>query len=144
MNLGKHIIIDMYDIDIEKMKNINGTEEKRECWDIFIRKCFNDGNITLLEDSWNDFDKSGAFTVLYLLAESHLSIHTWPEHKYIALDVFTCGTSNTQLVVDKIIEYFQPKNTKIITLERGNFAENKRTKNQNSIYNMESSLNYLF
>lgn len=64
----------------------------------------------------------GAFTVLYLLAESHLSIHTWPEHKYIALDVFTCGSSDTKLVVDRIVEYFQPKNKKIITLDRGDIS----------------------
>jgi S-adenosylmethionine decarboxylase proenzyme len=131
MNLGKHIIVDLYDIDIEKMKNINATEEKKEYWDIFIRKCFSEGNITLLSKSWNDFDQSGAFTVLYLLAESHLSIHTWPEHQYIALDVFTCGNSNTQLIVDKIIEYFQPKNKKIFTLERGNLEENTKAKNEN-------------
>jgi S-adenosylmethionine decarboxylase proenzyme len=128
MNLGNHIIIDMYDVDEEKMKNINMTEEKKEYWAIFIRKCFSEGNITVLQESWNDFNKSGAFTVLYLLAESHLSIHTWPEHKYIAIDVFTCGNANTQLVVDKLVEYFQPKNKKIFYLERGNITLNKTHK----------------
>jgi len=125
MNLGKHIIADMFDISVEKMKNINSTEEKKECWDIFMKKCFNDANITLLETSWNDFDNNGAFTALYLLSESHLSIHTWPEHNYIALDVFTCGTSDTQLVVDKLVEYFNPKNKKIYYLERGQLSHNK-------------------
>ena len=126
MNLGKHIIVDMFEIDIEKMKNVNETQEKKEFWDIFIKDCFNEGNINLLSQSWNDFDKSGAFTVLYLLAESHLSIHTWPEHNFIALDVFTCGDSNTQLIVDKIIEYFEPKNTNILTLERGKLTHNNK------------------
>jgi len=142
MNLGKHIIVDMYDIDIEKIKNINSTGEKKEFWDIFIRKCFVEGNITLLDESWNDFNKSGAFTVLYLLAESHLSIHTWPEHKYIALDVFTCGNSNTQLVVDKLIEYFQPKNQKIFTLERGNLEQYNKAKT-NYHNTIDESLYYL-
>jgi S-adenosylmethionine decarboxylase proenzyme len=124
MNLGKHIIIDLYNVEKEKMININNSEEKKEYWDIFIRKCFNEGNITVLQESWYNFDKSGAFTVLYLLAESHLSIHTWPEHQYIALDVFTCGNANTQLIVDRIVDYFQPKNKKIVYLERGNVSKN--------------------
>jgi S-adenosylmethionine decarboxylase proenzyme len=143
MNLGKHIIVDMFDIDIEKMKNINATEEKREFWEIFIKDCFNEGNITLLAQSWKDFDKEGAFTALYLLAESHLSIHTWPEHKYIALDVFTCGDSNTQLIVDKIIEYFEPKNTKMITLERGDLTHHNK-REVISKTNLDSSLYYLY
>ena len=143
MNLGKHIIVDMFDIDIEKMKNINATEEKREFWEIFIKDCFNEGNITLLAQSWKDFDKEGAFTALYLLAESHLSIHTWPEHKYIALDVFTCGDADTQLIVDKIIEYFEPRNKKIITLDRGNLShQNKREVLSKT--SLDSSLYYLY
>jgi S-adenosylmethionine decarboxylase proenzyme len=108
----------MFNVSIDKMSSIN-SNEKKDFWDIFIKKCFNDANITLLETSWNDFDNKGAFTVLYLLAESHLSIHTWPEHNYISLDVFTCGNSNTQLVVDRIIDYFKPLNKKIIHLKRG-------------------------
>jgi len=142
MNLGKHIIVDMYEIDKEKMTNINGSEEKKEIWDIFIRKCFLEGNITLLEESWNNFNNEGAFTVLYLLAESHLSIHTWPEHHYIALDVFTCGNSNTQLVVDKIMEYFQPKNKKIFTLERGNLVKHNKLK-LNQPHTVDEALYYL-
>lgn len=131
MNLGKHIIMDMYGIDIEKMKNINSSEQIKECWDIFIRKCFTDANITLLDETWNNFNQKGAFTVLYLLAESHLSIHTWPEHGYIALDVFTCGNSDTKLVVDRIVDYFQPKNKKIFNLERGNISHINNKINDN-------------
>jgi S-adenosylmethionine/arginine decarboxylase-like enzyme len=58
------------------------------------------------------------------------------------LDVFTCGNSNTQLVVDKIIEYFQPKNQKIYYLERGKLIQNNKPKinHQNSI---DDALYYL-
>jgi len=132
MYLGNHIIVDMFNVNINKMNNINSNEQKKEIWDSFIRKCFNDANITLLKTSWNDFDNKGAFTVLYLLAESHLSIHTWPENKYIALDVFTCGNSNTPFVVDKIVEYFEPKNKKVFQLKRGeNISLEKEIENNN-------------
>ena len=76
--------------------------------------------------SWHNFDKPGAFTALYLLAESHLSIHTWPEHGYIAIDVFTCGQSDTQLVVDKVIAFFAPTQIQTNHLHRGEIKKNDK------------------
>jgi S-adenosylmethionine decarboxylase proenzyme len=73
-----------------------------------------------LNISWHNFDNQGAFTALYLLSESHLSIHTWPEHNFIALDVFTCGKSDPKFIVDRIINYFSPKKYIINPLQRGN------------------------
>ena len=119
MSVGKRRIIDLFDIDLIKLQEINCHHDKRENWNSFIQKCFDNSGVTCLETIWHDFDNLGAFTVLYLLAESHLSIHTWPEKKYIALDVFTCGNANTELLVEQIIEYFEPKEKNIITLHRG-------------------------
>ena len=140
MNLGKHIIVDMFAVNVVKMSNINSSEDKKEEWNNFIKQCFNDANINLLNTTWNDFDNKGAFTALYLLAESHLSIHTWPEHNFIAIDVFTCGNSNTQLVVDKLLEYFEPIQKKIMHLERGVLG--KITKP--SDYSIEKEKSYLY
>ena len=117
--IGKHIIVDMFDINSDKFININKNDESIEKWNSFIKECFDQANISLLNISWHNFDNNGAFTAIYLLSESHLSIHTWPEYNYIALDVFTCGNSDTQLIVDKVINYFEPKYTNINNLERG-------------------------
>jgi S-adenosylmethionine decarboxylase proenzyme len=117
--IGKHIIVDMFDINSDKFININKNDESIEKWNSFIKECFDQANISLLNISWHNFDNNGAFTAIYLLSESHLSIHTWPEYNYIALDVFTCGNSDTQLIVDKVINYFKPKYTNINNLERG-------------------------
>lgn len=117
--VGNHIIVDMFDVNIDKMVNINKNELSIQEWNFFIKQCFHESNISLLKTSWHNFDNNGAFTVIYLLAESHLSLHTWPEKNYIALDVFTCGNSNTELIVEKIINYFEPKNTKVDKLKRG-------------------------
>lgn len=125
MFLGKHITVDMFDVKMETLTNVNSNMDQLDLWDQFIKDTFTEANITLLNTSWHNFDKRGAFTVLYLLAESHLSIHTWPENKYIALDVFTCGSSNTELVVDKVIQYFQPKRIEKNILNRGEIEKNK-------------------
>lgn len=117
--IGKHFIVDMFDINSDKFMNINKNDDSIEKWNSFIKECLVQANVSLLNISWHNFDNNGAFTVIYLLSESHLSIHTWPENNFIALDIFTCGNSNTQLIVNKIINYFEPKYTNINNLERG-------------------------
>jgi len=117
--IGTHIILDMYNIDLNKLANINSSEESEYFWDNFINSCFKEANITCLKKSWHNFDNNGAFTGIYLLAESHLSIHTWPEYNFIAVDIFTCGNSNTQLIADKLITYFESKNKNIQIIKRG-------------------------
>jgi S-adenosylmethionine decarboxylase proenzyme len=122
MHLGKHIIVDMFNVSLDKLHNINCDSEKKENWAYFMNECFKNANINCLNTSWNDFNNNGSFTVIYLLTESHLSIHTWPEHNYVALDVFTCGESNTQFVVNELVKYFEPTDKKIINLSRGNLS----------------------
>lgn len=143
MYLGRHIVVDMFDVNMDILNTINSNTENLESWDQYIKECFEEANITLLNTSWHNFDKKGAFTVLYLLAESHLSIHTWPENKYIALDVFTCGTSNTQLVADKVVKFFQPKRVEMKKIDRGEKQEHNQSNNTtNNEANNQSNKQY--
>jgi S-adenosylmethionine decarboxylase proenzyme len=66
-----------------------------------------------------------------VLSESHLSIHTWPEHGYVAADVFTCGaTTQPQAAADVLAQRFGAQQTVVRELERGVFppAPPARTK----------------
>jgi len=123
MYLGNHIVVDMFDINLDKLTNINSCIGNIDEWNDCVKNWLIEANMTLLNTSWHSFNDKGAFTVLYLLSESHLSIHTWPEHKYIALDVFTCGNANTQLLVNNIREYFEPKKIVIHKLNRGEITD---------------------
>ena len=123
MYLGNHIVVDMFGINMEKLTNINSCLGNIDEWNDCVKNWLIEANMTLLNTSWHSFNDKGAFTVLYLLSESHLSIHTWPEHKYIALDVFTCGNANTQLLVNNIREYFEPKKIIIHKLNRGEITD---------------------
>ena len=59
-------------------------------------------------------------TAFALLAESHISIHTWPELGYAAVDAFTCGESmRTELAIERVAHTLDSKNTKIIAVNRG-------------------------
>ena len=75
---------------------------------------------TLLNLSSHKFDPQGV-TALALLAESHISIHTWPESGYAAVDIFTCGeTAKPRLACDYFVEQFQADDHTLTVLPRGN------------------------
>ena len=81
--VGKHCILELYDCDTSKLDD-----------EIFIRSAMTHAaeraGATLLNLITHQFEPQG-ITGLALLAESHISIHTWPEAGYAAVDVFTCG-----------------------------------------------------
>ncbi len=112
--VGTHIIADLNQIDKKVFKLFDLVK-----FDQHIKQVLASNSITLINTVTNDFGSPGAFTALYLLAESHLSIHTWPEHGYVAIDLFTCGQANTERAIEQIIEYFSPLNIHIKSLIRG-------------------------
>jgi len=113
--VGTHIIVDLNQINKQVFESFDLIK-----FDQYVKEVLASNSITLINTMTNDFGSPGAFTVLYLLAESHLSLHTWPEHGYVALDLFTCGqTPNTQRAVEQLIEYFSPLSIQIKTIIRG-------------------------
>ena len=81
--VGKHCILELYDCDPAKLND-----------EAFLRTTITNAakraGATLLNLITHRFEPQGV-TGLALLAESHISIHTWPENGYAAVDVFTCG-----------------------------------------------------
>ena len=76
-------------------------------------------NNTALKTSIHKFPVQGV-TGVVLLAESHIAIHTWPEFKYIAIDIFTCGQKTRPYqALDYLKEAFRPKKVKVRFIERG-------------------------
>ena len=80
---SKHFLLELYRCDYEKLND-----------ESFLRCTLNNAaklaNATVLNLISNKFEPQGV-TAIALLAESHLSIHTWPEVYYSAIDIFTCG-----------------------------------------------------
>ena len=61
---------------------------------------------------------NGAVTAVLLLAESHLSVHTWPEHGLAAFDVLTCGTLSAERIFGHLESSLKPMRAKINTTVR--------------------------
>ncbi|AGW14619.1 adenosylmethionine decarboxylase [Megalodesulfovibrio gigas] len=80
---GVHCLLDCYGCPRDVLDDVAGLET-------LVRRAADEAGATVLEVTSRAFSPSGV-TVLALLAESHLSIHTWPEQGYAAADCFTCG-----------------------------------------------------
>jgi S-adenosylmethionine decarboxylase len=62
---------------------------------------------------------NGAITLVLILAESHLSIHTWPEESLIAIDLFSCGAIDGQRVLDELTRELRLEKVRVAQLDRG-------------------------
>jgi S-adenosylmethionine decarboxylase len=69
--------------------------------------------------SFTDPKGGGGVTGIVLLSESHLSIHTWPEFSYCAIDAFTCGECDPEVAIEKLHQYLQPTSVEAVCIDRG-------------------------
>ena len=83
IKLGEHYICDLSDCDRELLLD---PERSRTLFTTAVR----DSGLTIVSEGFFKFSPHG-FTCFLLLAESHASMHAWPEHGYCAIDLFTCN-----------------------------------------------------
>ena len=98
---GTHLIIDL--IGAAGLDDIHLIEET-------MRKCVDVAGASLLHLHLHHFTPNAGVSGVAVLAESHISIHTWPERNYAALDVFMCGDARPELCVEVLREAFGPAN----------------------------------
>lgn len=88
MSNGRHLILDLYECDQELLDDYEELER-------LLQVALNMAGAKILRVFGEKFQPQGV-TLLALLAESHASIHSWPELGYCAIDLYTCGdTTNT-------------------------------------------------
>ena len=110
--LGIHLLIDLEQCDEEILDNL---DEIRE----LLTHAAKNGGAKVVGDTFYKFDPHG-ITGVVSIAESHISIHTWPEHSYAAVDIFSCGQSfREQVSADTLIIGLKCKNPRITRIERG-------------------------
>ena len=109
---GVHLIIDLHGA-----KRLNDIEHIETT----LRRCVEAANATLLHIHLHHFQPSGVSGVA-VLAESHISIHTWPEAGYAALDVFMCGWAEPDKCIPVLREAFSAKRVGVNELLRGQKA----------------------
>tara|TARA_R100001480_G_scaffold54373_2_gene67432 strand:- start:517 stop:843 length:327 start_codon:yes stop_codon:yes gene_type:complete len=108
--MGKHFILNLYECPFERLDNEG-----------FIRRLLYETTkqckATLLNLAAHKFEPQGV-TGFALLAESHISIHTWPETGQAAVDIYTCGDCDPQLGCDFIISELKSGRNTLQVIER--------------------------
>ena len=108
--MGKHYMLNLYDCPYELLDN-----------EMFLKQVITEAAIasraTLISAVSKKFHPQGV-TVLGLLSESHISIHTWPENGSAMADICTCGLSRLELGCYKIIDMLKAGDHCIGQIER--------------------------
>lgn len=81
--LGRHLIVEVWDADPRLLDDVKALEH-------LLVKAAQAAQATVIESVFHHFSPYGVSGVV-VIAESHLTIHTWPEYGYAAIDIFTCG-----------------------------------------------------
>jgi S-adenosylmethionine decarboxylase len=109
---GAHLIVDLH--GAKRLDDIDHIEAT-------LRRCVDAAQATLLHIHLHHFQPNGVSGVA-VLAESHISIHTWPEVGYAALDVFMCGSADPDKCIPVLREAFSAERVGVNELLRGRDA----------------------
>ena len=110
MNLGKHLLLEVYDGTFQQLND-----------HIFLKDIFFTGiqksKSTLLNCFIHKFDPQGC-TILFALAESHVSCHTWPEKGCLTADFYTCGDKDPEIIAKYVLQSLKSKKHRIRLINR--------------------------
>jgi len=108
---SKHLLLELYRCDYEKLND----ESFLRCT---LNRAAKLAKATVLNLISNKFEPQGV-TAIALLAESHISIHTWPESNYSAVDIFTCGQNMLpELASQYLLEALKAEEHSLRVIER--------------------------
>ena len=110
--LGKHIIIDAEDCDVEFLNDIKSIKK-------IIKECAKKNDLHILKFKFHKFKPIG-LSGFAILSESHIAVHTWPEFKFVSIDIFTCGNNmNTEIAAEFIVKKLNGKIRQKYKFNRG-------------------------
>jgi S-adenosylmethionine decarboxylase len=112
VSVGLHLLVDLHGSDPVRLKNV---ELVKTCLPGAAAKC---GMTAMGPPVLHQFPGQGVTGVL-VLKESHISVHTWPEHAFAALDIFTCGPADPRKAVDFIKQLLGASASRTVTVDRG-------------------------
>ena len=109
---GAHLLADMHGICADKLTDVASLED-------LLRHSAQVAGAQILFSHFHAFGNGQGITGVVLLAESHISIHTWPEFGFAAADIFMCGQAQPQRAIEIIKLALQPSACTIQNIQRG-------------------------
>jgi S-adenosylmethionine decarboxylase len=117
--LGKHLIVELYGCSFERTSDPVQVEQT-------LIEAVRLSKATIVKPVFHHFSPHGVSGVI-VIAESHFTIHTWPEHGYCALDIFTCGDQiDSAASLQFLKESFQAHNMSVMEIQRGMLDQPER------------------
>ena len=114
--LGRHVLLELYDCDAAVLKDLEKVRE--EMVEAALR-----AQATIVTVTFHEFNPFGISGVV-VISTSHLSIHTWPEYRYAAVDIFSCGeVVQPQAAIDHLTQVFSAERISVVELQRGILVE---------------------
>ncbi len=102
MTKGMHVIMELYGCPSEAIATVPSV---KHLIDIVVER----SGVNRISEFYHQFRPHGV-TGVVLIAESHISVHTWPEKGYVAMDIYTCGSKEKALKAAEVaMEVFRPK-----------------------------------
>lgn len=99
--LGQHILLDLHSCPVEILRDVDALQT-------VLRQAAHAAHAQIIFQHFHHFGGESGVTGVLLLAESHISIHTWTEHRFAAADIFVCGEhSRADLACEVLIRGFQ-------------------------------------
>lgn len=113
--LGTHTILEFEGCPYERLTDSGKVEQA-------FREAARRSNATVVDSLFHYFNPHGVSGVV-VIAESHFTVHTWPEHGYAAIDFFTCSDGvDISVAIEHLRECLQPERMSRRTLKRGEFG----------------------
>lgn len=109
--LGEHLIIELYNCDRKILARVDQVQG-------IMIKAAKAANTTIIDSVFHRFNPHGVSGVV-VIAESHFAVHTWPEHGYVSIDVYTCGDGKPWEAFKTVRKMFKPKHFSVMKMERG-------------------------
>ncbi len=107
---GTHLII-----ELRRAKNLSSLSTIKKILEDAVKAC----GATLLKINLHKFSPYGGISGVAIIKESHLSIHSWPEYGYAAIDIFVCGTVNPYKAIPVIKKGFNTEDIQVVEVKRG-------------------------
>lgn len=109
---GAHLLADLYGVEAHKLNKPDTIED-------LLRKSALVAGAQILHSHFHTFGAGQGVTGVVLLAESHISIHTWPEYGFAAADIFMCGNAQPERALQVIRQALEPASCALQSITRG-------------------------
>ena len=116
IKIGQHLLADFHGVAPEVLRDPDSLRQH-------LLSAAAALGVTVLGEHLHHFGEAAGVTGVLLLAESHMSIHTWPEFGFAAVDVFTCGAIPPGVAIDCLAALWKPSRIESTTVARGRGLE---------------------